>query len=169
MRSDVLLRLMESLNATWRAHLNDAAVNVDSLLQLDTARDISRIYKISIRVCTAVGPLFIHQLSNVFLDALQIYHFYSEQIIAGVAKEGIAATRWTLYKALRHTKTDFLCLMIAFFKTILDARETNALIHASAADGNVPLQVFISPLAIILILDFYILDFIWIICPRVAE
>lgn len=128
-RNEMLLKLMESLNLSWKSILASAANTPDInnqqdnvLLNLETVRELQRIFKVSNRICAAVGTLFIHQLSNIFLDALQIYRYYSQYIINSVILNhgNQMATKWTLQKALRHTKSEFIELLTTFF-TVLGA------------------------------------------------
>ena len=115
---EILFKLMESLNFSWKSILSSAASTVSSgqneneniLLNLETVRELQRFFKTSNRICSAVGTLFIHQLSNIYLDALQIYRYYSQHIINSVILNNgnQMATRWTLQKALRQTKSEFI-------------------------------------------------------------
>lgn len=38
-------------------------------------------------MCGALGPMYIHQLSTIFLDVLKIYQYYSENISQAVAEQ----------------------------------------------------------------------------------
>ncbi|CAN0453286.1 unnamed protein product, partial [Hapterophycus canaliculatus] len=48
---------------------------------------ITKILKTNTRVCGALGPMYIHQLSTIFLDVLKIYQYYSENISLAVAEQ----------------------------------------------------------------------------------
>lgn len=120
MRSDVLLQLMEAPNSSWRYHLQQGAVDNSYLLSSNTTYDLLRILKINNRVCTAVGSLFIHQLSSIFLDAMQIYKFYSETIVNTAKKEGEVSLMYSFCKSLRAVKGEILDLLSSFFGVIGD-------------------------------------------------
>lgn len=43
-----------------------------------TLREISKILRINTSVCGAVGPLFVHQLSIIFMDLINLYTTYRQ-------------------------------------------------------------------------------------------
>eukprot|EP01041_Mallomonas_annulata_P009489 gene9489-19720_t len=124
-REDVLTKLMGMPNQTWQLIMNDAAQSVDSLYQVTTSRELSKILRTNTRVCAAAGPIFIHQLSAIFLDMLNIYRLYSEQITQACVVQGEIATRLTQYKAMRGVKSDILDLMTSFLEQQLIPDETD--------------------------------------------
>ena len=79
----------------------------------ETIKELSKILRINIRVVSSAGSIYLHQLSNIFNDVLNVYRLYSEQIIQACAQQGPIATRLTVYKAMRGVKTDILELFIA--------------------------------------------------------
>jgi exportin-1 len=115
-REEVMTRLMSIPNTSWQMIMSDASKNVQSLYQITTSRDLSKILRTNTRVCSAAGPIYVHQLSNIFLDMLNIYRMYSEQIMQACANQGEIATRLTQYKGMRTVKSDILDLMIAFLE-----------------------------------------------------
>lgn len=48
---------------------------------------ITKILKTNTRVCGALGPMYIAQLSTIFMDVLKIYQYYSENISQAVAEQ----------------------------------------------------------------------------------
>lgn len=48
---------------------------------------VTKILKTNTRVCGALGPMYIHQLTAIFLDVLKIYQYYSEHISQAVAEQ----------------------------------------------------------------------------------
>ncbi len=92
--------------------MSEGSHNIQSLLQLDTMKELGKILRINVRVCASAGSIYIHQLSNIFMEVLNVYRLYSEQIIAGVASQGVIAVRLTNYKAMRSVKTEILELFI---------------------------------------------------------
>ena len=59
--------------------------NRQALCQADTLRELSRIIRLNNRVCASAGPVYMHQLSVIYLDLLHLYKLFSEQVIAGSA------------------------------------------------------------------------------------
>lgn len=108
-----LIRLMDLQNQQWRYRMQEGASNVQALLQLDAIKDLNKILKINTRVCASAGSIYIHQLSTIFLEVLNVYRLYSEQVIAAVNSQGVVAVRLTNYKAMRGVKTEILELFIS--------------------------------------------------------
>ena len=115
-REEVIIKLMEIPNAHWSSTMNEGVNNMNYLRQMEIMKEISRILKINNRVCTAVGTLYVHQLSIIFLDMLNLYRFYSGQINEAIVKEGEIAVKYTVYKAMRGIKSDILELLITFLE-----------------------------------------------------
>lgn len=112
-REEVVLRLMELQNNQWTLRMREGGQNVQALLQMDSIKELSKILRINIRVCTSAGAVYLHQLSTIFNDLLNVYHLYSDQIITACAQQGPIATRLTVYKAMRGVKSDILDLFVA--------------------------------------------------------
>ena len=73
--------------------------------------------KLNTRVCAAAGPVYMHQLSVIYLDMLNVYKLYSEQVIQACASQGGEyAARYTIPKAMRAAKGDILELMCTFLE-----------------------------------------------------
>ena len=86
---------------------------IETIIFTETIKELSKILRINIRVVSSAGSIYLHQLSNIFNDVLNVYRLYSEQIIQACAQQGPIATRLTVYKAMRGVKTDILELFIA--------------------------------------------------------
>ena len=117
-RDQVMMMLTEVLNSQWQNIMAEGAKDVNELLILEVVKELSKILKCNIRICRAAGSIYIHQLSSIFLDALNLYHLYSEQIKHACATQGEIATRYTLFKNLRLVKADILELTTAFLENI---------------------------------------------------
>jgi hypothetical protein len=51
-------------------------MNMDILYDQATLREMTKILKINTSVCSAVGGIFVHQLSFIFNDMLSLYTTY---------------------------------------------------------------------------------------------
>jgi len=125
-REEVALRLMELQNVQWAARMRDGAANVAALLQNDAIKELSKILRINTKVCSASGSIYLHQLSNVFSDMLNVYRLYSEQIIQACQQQGPIATRLTVYKAMRGVKADILDLFTACLEACQESEDCDA-------------------------------------------
>jgi exportin-1 len=115
-RRALLAKLMEMPNRTWRMIMDQAAKNVETLVEPNTIKEIIKILKTNNRVCGAVGSLFTHQLQIFFLDMLNVYKVYSERISAAVAQQGAIATQMSLVRMMRSTKKEVLRLLNVFIE-----------------------------------------------------
>lgn len=123
-RDEVMLRLMDLQNHFWRGRMSEGAQNLQALLQLDAIKDLSKILRINTRVCSSAGSVYLHQLSIVFNDMLNVYRLYSEQIIGACAEQGPIATRLTNFKAMRGVKSDILDLFISCLEVCVEAQDS---------------------------------------------
>jgi exportin-1 len=83
-------------------------------------RELGKILKTNSKVCSASGSIYVHQLSAIFLDMLNVYHLYSDHISAACETQGEVVTRYTLFKAMRGVKSEILDLMTVFMETSID-------------------------------------------------
>ncbi len=63
-------RLMGPPNATWREIINQAQ---DILRQTEIVRNIQNILQTNVSVCSSLGQPFVSQMSNIYLDTLNVY------------------------------------------------------------------------------------------------
>ena len=119
-REEVILRLMALPNNTWKSIMTQGGQDVQTLLQLDTVKEIQKILRTNTRVCASAGSIFVHQLTTIFLDILNVYRLYSEQINVACTQQGAIATRLVLYKTMRVVKSEILELMTTFIEVSKD-------------------------------------------------
>eukprot|EP00588_Corethron_pennatum_P010446 CAMPEP_0194267448 /NCGR_PEP_ID=MMETSP0169-20130528/1937_1 /TAXON_ID=218684 /ORGANISM="Corethron pennatum, Strain L29A3" /LENGTH=1097 /DNA_ID=CAMNT_0039008281 /DNA_START=91 /DNA_END=3384 /DNA_ORIENTATION=+ len=115
-RSAMLGQLMEMPNRSWRAIMDQANNNVESLMVPGTIKEIIKILKSNNRVCNMVGSLFANQLQTFFLDMLNVYKVYSERISRAVAEQGEIATKMSLIRSMRSAKKEVLRLLATFIE-----------------------------------------------------
>jgi len=115
-RVQLLQRLMNLPNRSWKMILDNANQQVESLMQPETIKEVIKILKSNSRVCATVGPLYIHQLKEIFLDMLNIYKVYSERISEAVKQGGKIATRHALTRSMRTVKQEVLKLLSVFIE-----------------------------------------------------
>jgi len=112
----LLKQLMDLPNRSWRMICEGANVDVRNLLNPDTIKEVIKILKSNSKVCYTVGPLYIHQLNIIFLDMLNIYKIYSENISDAVKQQGAIATRHALTRSMRTVKKEVLKLLSVFIE-----------------------------------------------------
>jgi exportin-1 len=113
-REGLLAKLMELPNQLWRTNMERASNDVNSLVDPNTIKELTKVLKTNNRVCMATGPLFTHQLKVFFVDMLNVYKVYSERISAEVAMQGAIATKMSLVRTLRSAKKEVLRLLNVF-------------------------------------------------------
>ena len=150
-REEVIRRLMSLPNSQWQAVMQRAAENILNLCDdpnaIPNAKELSKILKTNIKVCSSAGPIFTHQLSTIFLDMLNVYHVYSEQIILGVSLHGEISTRWTKYRSMRLVKSDILDLLTNFFEQVPLAEELDRI-------PQIIMTTFMPPLLLEILQDY---------------
>ena len=119
-RKEVVLRLMDVTNETWRRVMLGGQHNPTNLTQKETIKELSTCLRINNRVCQSAGSIYAHQLSIIFLDMLNLYRFYGEQIKEACQTQGDISARYSLYKSMRSVKSDILELMSSFFEASRD-------------------------------------------------
>jgi exportin-1 len=113
-RQGLQSKLMELPNRTWRVIMDQAAQNVENLVEPGTIKEIIKILKTNNRLSRSVGSLFTHQLQTFFLDMLNVYRVYSERISSAIAQQGAIATQMSLVRTMRSAKKEVLRLLITF-------------------------------------------------------
>ena len=118
-RQELLSKLMELPNRTWRMMMDQASqTNGESLVEPATIKEGIKILKTNHRLCQSVGgSLYLHQLQTFFMDLLNVYKVYSERISAAVQQQGEIATRMSLVRSMRSAKKEILRLLQVFIAT----------------------------------------------------
>ena len=143
-REEVVLKLMALPNNTWKNIMTLGGQDIQSLLQLETVKEIQKILRTNTRVCASAGSIFVHQLTTIFLDILNVYRLYSEQINSACAQQGAIATRLVLYKTMRVVKSEILELMTTFIEVSRDI----------VGGPQACMQTFLPPLMIDVLTDY---------------
>jgi exportin-1 len=113
-RMDLTARLMYLPNASWSAIMAQAAQDVNSLRQLELIRTIAHLIRTNTAACQRIGHYFIGQIGTIYLDMLNVYKVYSEDITASVQQQGPRYLNTTDAKAKRTVKAAILNLLQAF-------------------------------------------------------
>lgn len=79
-RDEVVLSLMHIQNSTWKTIMSNGAADINYLVSMDVIRELTKILKINTIVCKSAGAIFVHQLSFLIMDALNLYKLYSQQV-----------------------------------------------------------------------------------------
>ena len=133
-RRELLIKLMDLPNRSWKTIMENAKANVETLMDANTIKEIIKILRSNNRVCHTVGPLFSFQLEFFFLDMLNVYKVYSERISRAIAEQGPIATKHALIRSMRSAKKEVLKLLSAFIEKS-DEPECGP---ASVAQGFIP-------------------------------
>ena len=115
-RPELLRQLMALPNATWEQILAGAKANIENLKQPETVREVTKVVKTNVRVCSAVGPLYVNQLGMCYHDLLNVYQVYSKHISDAVTAQGEFATRLATVRGMRSAKREVLRLLTMFIE-----------------------------------------------------
>ncbi|KAL9689395.1 hypothetical protein QQ045_009780 [Rhodiola kirilowii] len=118
-RDEYLQRLMELPNQKWAEIIGQARLSVDYLKNQDVIRTILNILQTNTSAATSLGTYFLPQISQIFLDMLNVYRMYSELISSSIAEGGPFASKSSYVKLLRSVKRETLKLI----ETFLDKAE----------------------------------------------
>ena len=61
-RAGLLGALMRLPNDVWSQIMSRAKVDVSTLLAPEVVREVTKIVKTNVRVCSAIGPLYVSQV-----------------------------------------------------------------------------------------------------------
>jgi len=112
----VISKLMELPNQMWIEIIGQAKQNPEFLKDSTVIKKLGNILKTNVKVCLSVGPGFISQITNIYLDLLNVCKFYSSQISQLVAQHGEVATKHSIVKEMRTVKRETLNLINTFFQ-----------------------------------------------------
>lgn len=115
-RADLLEKLMDMPNRRWKAIMEQANTNVESLIEPDTIKEIIKILKTNNKTCGSIGSMYANQLQTFFMDLLNVYKVYSERISATITQQGSGATQLSLVRTMRSAKKEVLRLLIVFIE-----------------------------------------------------
>ena len=113
-QEEYLDRLMKPANDFWQAMLVQAGVNLDSLRETLTVKDIQHFLQTNVSVCSSLGSPFGSQLNKIFVDMLNVYKMYSELIGMNILSGGPHAAKSSGVKAMRSVKKATLRLIETF-------------------------------------------------------
>jgi len=72
----------------WQSFMQEASVNIAILQDVNVMRRISTILKTNERACAALGQPFITQLGRIYIDMLNVYKIYSQEISRQISTSG---------------------------------------------------------------------------------
>ena len=118
-RGQLTASLMELPNISWAEIMQAAAQDVNNLRQVDVIRKIAHLIKTNTAACQRIGHYFIGQIETLYLEMLNVYRVYSEDISLEVQQEGPRYLNSTLAKAKRTVKAAILNLLQAFISATI--------------------------------------------------
>jgi len=68
--------------------MKEATVNIAFLHEAEVMRRISTVLKTNERACFSLGQSFIGQLGRIYLDMLNVYKVYSQEISRQIHTQG---------------------------------------------------------------------------------
>jgi exportin-1 len=107
---------MEAPNRQWMGFMAEAKQNLNSLLDEERIREITKIIRTNVFVAKATGHSFISQLALIHHDMLQLYKVYAGHISDTVRIQGPMAIRDRHVRAMRSTKIEILTLLRTFIE-----------------------------------------------------
>ncbi|KAI0563913.1 exportin 1 [Gracilaria domingensis] len=107
-QSQLIMKLFELPNSSWRQLLYSASFSEEILTQRDKMKNFSSILRTNSRVAESLGPPYLVQLEWIFADMMKVYKAYSSLIQTAVANGGQFATKSALVRNMRAVKREVL-------------------------------------------------------------
>lgn len=109
-QSQLIMKLFELPNSSWRQLLYSASISEEILTQRDKMKNFSSILRTNSRVAESLGPPYIVQLEWIFADMMKVYAAYSGLIQAAVTgpNSGPFATKSAQVRNMRAVKREVL-------------------------------------------------------------
>ncbi len=111
---ELLRKLMEIPNQHWTAIMVSASQSVTNLQDIGRIKDLVKILRINVRVCSALGYDYVTQLGRFYQEMLNVYKAYSQFISQGVAQYGAGLMNHHNIRLMRGVKTEVLTLVTTF-------------------------------------------------------
>eukprot|EP01090_Pellita_catalonica_P018674 TRINITY_DN6104_c0_g1_i1.p1 TRINITY_DN6104_c0_g1~~TRINITY_DN6104_c0_g1_i1.p1 ORF type:complete len:569 (-),score=69.02 TRINITY_DN6104_c0_g1_i1:84-1721(-) len=119
-RKVLVMKFLELPIQTWANIMQEANRNITFLNDLQTIKTIVNILKTCTAATRSLGYNFIYQLGNIFLDILNVYKAYSQEISDTVARQGAVATKYSNIRTMRAVKKEVLELLQTFIAAAED-------------------------------------------------
>eukprot|EP01132_Coremiostelium_polycephalum_P005640 gene5640-7020_t len=79
-REKLVHKFMDLPNQSWLQIMGQANINVDNLMNINTARSIVNLIKTNNRAASSLGNCYLTQISKIYLDLLNVYRTYSDNL-----------------------------------------------------------------------------------------
>ena len=112
-REVLLDNLMQYTQADWGAVVEVISTEPSSLQEIEVIRTIGFIIKANERVAFALGHSYVTHLWKIFLELLQVYKIYSENISFVIASNNVGFSM-SILKAMRTVRREILNLIATF-------------------------------------------------------
>jgi hypothetical protein len=95
--------------------MKQAKMNIQFLKDPLTIKKIANILTTNVRACSALNHPFISQLGRIYLDMLNVYKVYSEEISNIIAQQGTSTRDHSLSFSFIIFQLIPNCLIVLFF------------------------------------------------------
>lgn len=116
----ILARLMDLPNAAWQGIMAMISNNMQQLFDQETMKEMIKILRTNVKVCSSVGSGFMSQMNDLFNDLINVYQAYSVEINARIQRQGPIATKMSEVRSMRGVKREILKLIRAFIENSKD-------------------------------------------------
>ena len=130
-RAPLLAQLMTLPNEAWARVTRDAQRDASTLTRPEVVRDVAKIVRTHTRVCASCGALYVTQLAAFYLDLLNVFRVYSEEVSRAVQQHGDVAVRHADVRALRVAKREILKLLATFVEKCAEPEAPPAVVASS--------------------------------------
>ena len=110
-QNDLVEGLFRLPNAIWDDVLLRVANDVSVLTDPEVVKQLCNILKTNLAACRALGNGYMVQLCRIYLDMLNIYRLFSEQINSSIITHGEQVVKQPLVRSMRAIKKTVLNLL----------------------------------------------------------
>ncbi|KAF7731603.1 Karyopherin transporter [Apophysomyces ossiformis] len=121
----LMMNFMEMPNSAWYTIMTQAKQNVEVLNNPNEIKILANVLKTNVAACSSVGPAFIIQLSNIYVDLLSLYRIVGNLVSQAVAEQGVIATKTPKVRGLRTIKKEILKLIDTYVECADDLNAVN--------------------------------------------
>ncbi|KAI9320987.1 nuclear export factor CRM1 [Dichotomocladium elegans] len=112
-------------NTAWNQIMAQVKENVSVLDSPTEVKVLGNVIKTNVAACISVGPGYIFQLSNIYMDLLSLYGVVGNLVSQSVAQQGEIAIRTPKVRGYRTIKKEILKLIDAYLECAEDMTQIN--------------------------------------------
>ncbi|KAJ8653051.1 hypothetical protein O0I10_011271 [Lichtheimia ornata] len=112
----LMANFMHLPNTAWNQIMEQVKKDVSVLDNANEVKILGNVIKTNVSACISVGPGYIFQLQNIYMDLLSLYGVVGNLVSQAVASQGEIAIKTPRVRGLRTIKKEILKLIDAYLE-----------------------------------------------------